>query len=171
MAAGAPVGNRDLFVFNRALCSAAISEDFRTAAALALSRHYSGTGVVRAICRSQARSLVRILCPRRVALSRFVRRERQKLGSPCRNDDGICAGLGNNGRVSPIFGTESNREHCRRYDRWLRGTLWNFLDVPAPQMSERPKLCRSAREEASLRTKKLDNHRVTIHDALDGDFA
>ena len=141
MAAGAPVGGCDLFVFHRALCSAAIVEDFGTAAALALPRYYAGTSFVRAICRSQARSLLRILCPRRVALSRFVPGERrQKLGSPCRNDDGTCGNLGNNGRVSPVFGTESNRKHCRRYDRRHRGTLWNFLDVSAPQITKRAEI-------------------------------
>ena len=117
MAAGAPMGDRDLFVFNRALCSAAIFANFGTAVALALPRYYPRASVVGAICRSQARPLLRVLCLRRVALSRFTRGERrQERNSPGRNDDGICAGLGNNGRVSPVFGTESNREHCRRYD-------------------------------------------------------
>ncbi len=138
MAAGAPVGNRDFFVFNGALCSAAIFANFGTAVALALPSYYTRRSILRAICHSQARSLVRILSPRRVALSRFVRRERRpKLGSSCRNDVGLCARLGNHGRVSSISGTESNREHYRRYDRRLRGILWNFLDVPAPPMSER----------------------------------
>ena len=73
MATGTPVGDRDLFIFHGALCSAAIFADIGTAVALALSGHYPGRDIVRAICYSQARSLVRILCPRRVALSRFVR--------------------------------------------------------------------------------------------------
>ncbi len=137
MAAGAAVGHCDLLIFHRTLCSAAIFANIGTAAALALPWHHSGTCIIRAICRSQARSLVRILCASPVALSRFVHTERQqKLGSPGRPDDSICAGLGNNRRVSPVSGAKSNGKHCRRHDRRLRGTLWNFLDVPAPQMSE-----------------------------------
>lgn len=155
MATRAPVGLRHIFIFNRALCSAAIFADFGTAAALALAWHHSGTGVVRAICRSQARSLVRILCPSRVALSRFVRREwRQKFHAPRVIDHIFCARLGNNGRVSSVSGAKSNRKHCRRYDRRLRGGLWNFLEIPAPQMSERAKWRRSAPEELSLRAEK-----------------
>jgi hypothetical protein len=49
--------------------------------------------------------------------------------------------------------------------------LWNFLEISAPQMSERAKWRRSAPEEWSLGPKKLDNLTVTIHDAQDGDSA
>src|SRR5918993_2126550 len=103
MAAGAPVGDRDLFIFHRALCSAAIFAHIGTAIELAHPRHYPGTSIVHTIRHSQARSLVRILRARRVALSGFVRRERrEKAPSPRRRDYGAYPGLCPQGGTLPI---------------------------------------------------------------------